>query len=152
VVFVPALQGLGTPFMDDAARGALLGLTRGSGRVELARAALEGVAQRCTDVCEAFPICTGPLRVDGGLAQSDVLLQALADFSGREIARAREVETTALGAAFLAGLATGVFASLETCQASLPAPTCFAPRIDRAAREAARTRWRESLRRVASLR
>jgi glycerol kinase len=150
VAFVPALQGLGTPFMDDAARGALLGLSRGSGRAEIACAALEGVAQRCTDVCEAFPLARGPLRVDGGLAQSDFLLQALANFSGREIARAREVESTALGAAFLAGLATGVFASLESSHASLPAPTIFAPRFERAEREAARARWLDVLSRVTS--
>ena len=152
VAFVPALQGLGTPFLDDAARGALLGLTRGSGRAELARAALEGVAQRCTDVCEALPLGSGPLRVDGGLAQSDFLVQALADFSGREIARAREVETTALGAAFLAGLATGSFANLDACRRSIPAPTSFKPRIAPGEREAARARWLEALGRVASRR
>ena len=90
VAFVPALQGLGTPFMDDAARGALLGLTRGSGRAELARAALEGVAQRCTDVCEAFPLGDGPLRVDGGLAQSDFLLRrSPTSRAARSRARAR---------------------------------------------------------------
>jgi len=150
VRFVPALQGLGTPFMDDAARGALLGLSRGSGRGEIARAALEGIAQRCSDVCEAFGLGALPLRVDGGLAQSDLLLQALADFSGCEIARAREVETTALGAAFLAGLATGVFDSAASCREALPAPATFAPRIAAAEREAVRERWREALARVAS--
>ncbi|MEX2207675.1 MAG: FGGY family carbohydrate kinase [Myxococcota bacterium] len=152
VAFVPALQGLGTPFMDDAARGALLGITRGSGRAELARAALEGVAQRCTDVCEAFPLGSGPLRVDGGLAQSDFLVQALADLSGREIARAREVEATALGAASLAGLATGIFVDADACHASLPSPTLFAPIVERSVREAARAHWRDSLARVASRR
>jgi glycerol kinase len=150
VAFVPALQGLGTPFMDDGARGALLGLTRGSGRAELARAAFEGIAQRCTDVCEAFPVATGPVRVDGGLAQSDFLVQSLADFSGREVLRAREVEATALGAALLAGLATGVFANSAACQSSLPASERFTSRSDRASRESARERWRDTLARIAS--
>ena len=148
VAFVPALQGLGTPFMDDAARGALLGLTRGSGRAELARAALEGVAQRCTDVCEAFPLGTGPLRVDGGLAQSDFLVQALADFSGREVARAPEVEATALGAAFLAGLATDVFADPDACAAVARPAARFTPRISESERAQSRDTWQTALSRV----
>ncbi len=148
VAFVPALQGLGTPFMDDAARGALLGLTRGSGRAELARAALEGVAQRCTDVCEAFPIGSGPLRVDGGLAQSDFLVQSLADFSGREIARAREVEATALGAAFFAGLATGVFSNPDACAAVAQPAARFTPRLTARERAQSREGWQSALSRV----
>ena len=148
VAFVPALQGLGTPFMDDAARGALLGLTRGSGRAELARAALEGVAQRCTDVCEAFPLGSGPLRVDGGLAQSDFLVQALADFSGREVARASEVETTALGAAFLAGLATEVFSDPSACAAVAQPVARFAPRLSESERAQSRDTWQTALSRV----
>ena len=148
LVFVPALQGLGTPFMDDAARGALLGITRGSGRAELARAAFEGVAQRCTDVCEAFPLGAGPLRVDGGLAQSDFLVQALADLSGREIARAKEVETTALGATFLAGLATGVFSDASACAAVIEPAAPFTPRIGERARAQSREAWQTALSRV----
>jgi glycerol kinase len=148
VTFVPALFGLGTPFMDDTARGALMGITRGSGRAELARAAFEGVAQRCTDVCEAFPLGSGPLRVDGGLAQSDFLVQSLADFSGREVARAGEVETTALGAAFLAGLATGVFADPRACAELVPPAARFAPRISSDERASARDAWHAALARV----
>src|SRR5262249_53544289 len=74
VRFVPALAGLGTPLLDAAARGAFTGLSLASGRAELARALFEGIAQRCADVCEALAPADGPLRVDGGLAQSDVLL------------------------------------------------------------------------------
>ncbi len=150
VSFVPALQGLGTPFMDDGARGALLGVTRGSGRAEIARAAFEGIAQRCVDVCEAFPVATGPLRVDGGLAQSDFLVQALANFSGRAVRRASEVEATALGAASLAGLALGAFASVESCHASLPEPVRFAPQATDTQRRQARDRWRTALSRALS--
>jgi glycerol kinase len=141
VVVVPALQGLGTPWLDDAARGSVFGLTRGAGRAELARAVLEGVAQRCVDVCEALDVPPGPLRVDGGLGQSDVLCQALADLSGREVLRAAETETTALGAAFLAGLATGVFADPAACRAALDPPERIAPSLDADARSSARSRW-----------
>ncbi|HTO08035.1 MAG TPA: FGGY family carbohydrate kinase [Myxococcota bacterium] len=148
VRFVPALQGLGSPYLDDAARGAFLGLSRGSGKGELARALLEGIAQRCADVCESLPLADGPLKVDGGLAQSDFLLQSLADLSGREVQRAAEVEATALGAAFLAGLALGVYPSLRDCL-SLAAPALrVTPRGDPSARTAARDAWRETLQRV----
>jgi glycerol kinase len=145
VRFVPALQGLGTPFMDDGARGALLGMSRGATRAELARAVLDGIAQRCADVCEALPLGPGALRVDGGLAQSDPLVQSLADLAAREIARAAEVETTGLGAAFLAGLATGVFASPEACGRLAAPGKSFAPRLAEDARRAEREAWREAL-------
>jgi glycerol kinase len=145
VRFVPALQGLGTPWLDDAARGAFLGLSRGSGRAELARAVLEGIAQRCADVCEALPLADGPLRVDGGLAQSDFLLRALADLSGREILRAGEVEATALGAAFLAGLAVGSWATPRACYALVSPSARVAPGIGAAERRAERDAWRAAI-------
>lgn len=148
VVFVPALQGLGTPLMDDRATGLLGGLTRGTGLAQIARAVLEGVAQRCVDVCEALELRQVPLRVDGGLACSDVLLQAIADLGGREVQRAAETEATALGAAQLAGLATGVFASPAACRATLVPDACFAPTWDEERRSAARVRWARALERV----
>jgi glycerol kinase len=144
--FVPALEGLGTPWLEDGATGVIGGLTRGSGRAELARALLEGIAQRCVDVCEALALGDSLLRVDGGLAQSEWLLQALADRAGRPLARAAEVETTALGAAHLAGLATGVFADPAACRAVLAAPTRFEPRWDASRRQASRARWSRALR------
>jgi len=148
VRFVPALQGLGTPFLDDAARGAFVGLSLGSGPAELARALLEGIAHRCADVCESLPLGGGPLRVDGGLAQSDFLLRALADLTGRELQRAAEVEATAVGAAFLAGLAKGVFASPRECLA-LAAPSArVTPVASAGERDAAREAWRGALARV----
>ena len=151
VRFLPALAGLGTPFLDDTARGAFLGLSRGAGPGELARALFEGVAQRCADVCEALPLGGGPLRVDGGLAQSEVLLGALADLTGREILRAAEVEATALGAALLAGLALGVFASARDCSA-LAAPSLrVAPRLGESERAAARASWQRALAAVREL-
>jgi len=141
VRFVPALQGLGTPWLDDAARGAFLGLSRASGKAELARAVLEGIAQRCADICEALPLAEGPLRVDGGLAQSDFLLRALADLSGREILRAAEVEATALGAAFLAGLAVGTWTTPRACLALVSPSARVAPGIGPAERAAERDAW-----------
>jgi glycerol kinase len=148
VRFVPALQGLGTPYLDDFARGAFLGLSRAAGKAELARALFEGVAQRCADVCESLPLSDGPLRVDGGLAQSDFLLRALANFTGREIQRAAEVEATALGAAFLAGLALGVYASPSECL-RLAAPAArVTPEVAPAERAGERDAWRAALARI----
>ncbi|MDH3214472.1 MAG: FGGY-family carbohydrate kinase, partial [Myxococcales bacterium] len=105
-------------------------------------------AHRCVDVCEALGLDARALRVDGGLARSDLLLQTLADLGGRPVLRAAETETTALGAAWLAGLAAGVFASPADCLGlSLP-PACFEPVRDAARRDDARTRWRAVLERA----
>lgn len=150
VVVVPALHGLGTPYLDEGARGAVLGLTRGAGRAQLARAVLEGVAQRAVDVCDALDVPPGPLRVDGGLGRSDLLCRALADLSGREVLRAAETETTALGAAFLAGLATGVFADLAACRAALAPATRISPAVGNDVRALARARWARAIERVRS--
>jgi len=148
VVFVPALQGLGTPYLDDAARGLIGGLTRGSTAAHLVRAAVEGLAQRCVDLCEASGLGAVPLRVDGGLARSELLLQTLADLGGRAIHRARDFDTTALGAAQLAGLATGAFASLADCRARLAAPLGFEPALDEGVRAERRGRWAEAIART----
>ena len=150
VVFVPALQGLGTPLLDDRATGLLGGITRGTGVPQIARAVLEGVAQRCVDVCEALGLGDVPLRVDGGLARSDILLQTLADLGGRQVQRAAETEATALGAAQLAGLATRVFASPEACRSGLAAATSFTPAWDAQRRSGARERWLQVLARARS--
>ncbi len=148
VVFVPALQGLGTPFLDDRARGLIGGLTRGSSRAHMARALLEGIAHRLVDLCDALELDAAPLRVDGGLARSEPLLQSLADFGGRTLLRAAETETTALGAAFLAGLAVGVWSDATACRSALAAPTPFAPVLGESDRARARERWREVVERA----
>ena len=148
VAFVPALQGLGTPFIEPEVRGLLGGVTRGTGTAHIARAAIEGIAHRCVDVCEALGLDARALRVDGGLARSDLLLQTLADLGGRPVRRAAETETTALGAARLAGLAVGVFASPADCLGLSPPPACFEPAADAARRDDARTRWRAVLERA----
>lgn len=150
VVCVPALQGLGTPYLDGSARAMLLGLSRGSRGEHVVRAMLEGIAQRCADVCEALAPAPGPLRVDGGLARSDAFVVALADALGREVWRAAEIETTALGAAYLAGLAVGVWRSAEEAVATAAAPTRIAPRIPDAQRRERRAAWQRAVERARS--
>ena len=114
VWFVPALLGLGTPVWDFGARGTFVGITRGTGRPEMVRAVLEGIAQRGADLVEAAEADTGleidALRVDGGMSANGVFVQALADAAGRPIEVAPVVEATTLGAAYLAGMALGVYA------------------------------------------
>ena len=148
VVCVPALQGLGTPYLCEEARGLFGGLTLGSRRAHLVRAVLDGVAQRCVDVAAALPLADGALRVDGGLARSDLLLQVLADLLGREVWRAAETETTALGAAFLAGLGSGLLARPEDVARRLAPPAIFRPRLDAGAREERRAAWRDAVERA----
>jgi glycerol kinase len=141
VTFVPALQGLGTPFLEDGARGLIGGLTRGTRAAHVVRATLDGVAHRCIDVCRAVGATDGPLRVDGGLAQSGLLLQTIADLLGQEVWRSAEVEATAVGGAYLAGLAVKAFEDPAACRATLPLPTHFVPTMEENVREEARARW-----------
>ena len=113
VAYVPALLGLGTPTWDYGARGALLGITRGSGRPQIVRAVLEGIAQRAADLVQAAETDSGlqipVLRVDGGMAANPTFVQALADATGRPVEVSPEREATTLGAAFAAGLAVGAW-------------------------------------------
>jgi glycerol kinase len=113
VWFVPALLGMGTPAWDFGARGTLLGLTRGTGRPEVVRAVLEGVAHRGADLVEAAEadagMSIGALRVDGGMSANPVFVQSLADATQRSIELSPVTEATTLGAAFLAGMAVGVW-------------------------------------------
>ncbi len=145
VWFVPALLGLGTPVWDFGARGTFLGLTRGSGRPELVRAVLEGVAHRGADLAEAaeadsgLPI--GPLRVDGGMSDNPVFTQALADACGRPIEISPVLEATTLGAAYLAGMATGVWADEEDVAAAWMPRRVVEPRGSDQERADRRARW-----------
>src|SRR6185503_18604855 len=115
VYLVPAFAGLGSPHWDPYARGAILGLTRGATSGHIARAALESIAYQTADVLEAMQSDSGiqlaELRVDGGAARNDALMQFQADVLGVRVARPRIQETTALGAAYLAGLGVGVWGS-----------------------------------------
>jgi glycerol kinase len=115
VVYVPALMGLGTPYWDYGARGTLLGLTRGSGRPQVTRAVLEGVAHRGADLVAAAEADTGhvipTLRIDGGMSENPTFVQALANATGKQVEVSRHTEATTVGAAYLAGLAVGVWDS-----------------------------------------
>ncbi len=153
VWFVPALLGLGTPVWDFGARAAFFGLTRGSGRPELVRAVLEGVAHRGADLLEAAEADSGhpvpALRVDGGMSANGVFLRALADACGRPIEVAPVVEATTLGAAFLAGMAVGTWRDEDDVAAAWAPRTVIEPATDDAARAAARSRWLEARSRAA---
>jgi glycerol kinase len=122
VVYVPAPLGLGTPYWDYGARGTLLGLTRGTGRPQIVRAVLEGVAQRAADLVEAAEADTGRpidvLRVDGGMSANPTFVQAIADATQRPVEVSPVLEATTLGAAYLAGVAAGTWATLDDAAAS----------------------------------
>jgi glycerol kinase len=145
VVFVPALFGLGAPRWDYGARGGFFGMTRGTGRAEMVRAVLEGVAQRGADLLEAAQSDTGltiaELRLDGGMSANGVVVQALADFTGRPVAVSPVTEATTLGAAYLAGMAAGVWAD-EAETAALFQPSRVAePTLSAEARSESRSRF-----------
>lgn len=149
VVIVPAFQGLLAPHWRPDARGAILGLTRYADRRHLARAALEAVAWQTCDLVAAVESDLGAplreLRVDGGMARNDLFLQIQADVLGRPVVRPAEVETTALGAAFVAGLATGVWSDLDAIATLWAADRRWAPQLDAAERAAAADRWQRAV-------
>ena len=148
VVFVPALTGLGAPDWDPYARGLIIGITRGTTAAHLARATLEAIAFEVRDVVELMASETGlpvtALQVDGGAAVNDLLLQLQADQLQAPVIRSAQLETTALGAAFLAGIGTGVWTSEQELRDLRPASGVFEPGIrdDRAYR-----RWRAAVER-----
>ncbi len=153
VWFVPALLGLGTPVWDFGARGTLVGVTQGTGRPELVRAVLEGVAHRGADLLEAAEADAGiavpALRVDGGMSANPVFVQALADACGRSVELSLEVEATTGGAGILAGLAAGTSGHMEAvADAYLPRAT-IPPRLSESDRQAARARWLDARDRAA---
>jgi glycerol kinase len=151
VVYVPALLGLGTPSWDYGARGTLLGLTRGTERTHVVRAVLEGVAHRGADLVEAAAADTGTdidsIRVDGGMSRNPTFVQALADATGRSISVAPVVESTTIGAAFLAGLGIGAWNRLEDIESLWSPAHVVEPRAT-AHRDAARLTWRDALERA----
>ena len=146
VVFVPALTGLGAPHWDPLARGLIIGLTRGTTRAHLVRATLEAITFEVRDVLETMP-GLATLKVDGGAAANDLLCQFQADQVGVPVERPRIVETTALGAAFLAGLGTGVWSSTDQLRETWQLDQRFEPRADRAAADAAHERWIDAVNR-----
>ena len=149
VVLVPALTGLGTPHWDPLARGLIIGLTRGTTRGHIARAALEAVALSVADVLRAIERDAGVtlrgLRVDGGASANNLLLQIQADVLDRPVERPVVVETTALGAALLAGLSVGVYPALDAVPAATRVERRFLPQIDGAARRRMVSAWDDAV-------
>ena len=151
---VPAFVGLGAPYWDAEARGAVLGLTRGVTRAHLVRATLESLAFQTRDVADAMAADAGgplhALRVDGGAAANDFLMQFQADLLGVPVERPALVETTAVGAAHLAGLAVGFWRTPKELAAMRRKGRRFRPRMAAERREALYRGWQEAVRRVRS--
>ncbi|MBN8995350.1 MAG: glycerol kinase GlpK [Rhizobiales bacterium] len=155
VYFVPALTGLGAPWWDAEARGAIYGITRGTTRAEIARAALEAVAYQTRDLLDAmhadFPSERATvLRVDGGMVASDWTMQFLADILDAPVDRPKVLETTALGAAYLAGLAAGIYPGMEEMAAGWRRERRFIPRMTAEVRAARLAGWHDAVRRTLS--
>jgi len=149
VYFVPAFVGLGAPHWDSQARGMLSGLTAASGKAHIARAALEAIAYQTRELVEAMEADSGEelkeLRVDGGAAASDFLMQFQADILGKRIVRPADAETTALGAAYLAGLATGFFKSLGELEQFWRADKVYEPNMAPQRREDLYSGWKSAV-------
>jgi len=151
---VPAFTGLGAPYWDADARGAIVGLTRGSTVAHIARAALESIAFQSAallqamarDVTAAGGRTLTELRVDGGASVNDLLMQFQADLLGIPVVRPEVVETTALGAAYLAGLATGVYRGLDELSAAWRVGRRFEPMLARARADALMQGWDHAVR------
>ena len=153
VWFVPALLGMGTPVWDFGARGALLGVTRGTGRPEVVRAVLEGVAHRGADLLESAEAdgagTVASLRVDGGMSANPVFVQALADACGRPVDLSPELEATTRGAGILAGLALGTWDGMAAVADAYRPRASVAPRLSESDRQALRARWLDARDRAA---
>jgi glycerol kinase len=149
VVVVPALTGLGAPHWDSAARGTIVGLTRGTTKAHIARATLEAIAFQTRDVIDAMTADSGlaltTLRVDGGAARNDLLMQIQADVLGVPVVRPKIVETTALGAAFLAGLGRGFWKTQSDLTELWQIDRIFEPQISATERDAHYATWQRAL-------
>jgi glycerol kinase len=149
VYFVPAFVGLGAPHWDPAVRGMLSGLTRSTGRAHIVRAALESIAYQTRELVECMEADAGEslkeLRVDGGAAVNDFLMQFQADILGTPIVRPMDIETTALGAAYLAGLACGLWRSTEELESFWRVERRFEPGMSEAVREELWDGWRAAV-------
>jgi glycerol kinase len=156
VYLVPAFTGLGAPWWDAAARGAVLGLTRETGAAELVRAALEAAAFQTRDLLEAMAADgaarAATLRVDGGMVASDWAMQFLADMTGIPVERPVVTETTSLGAAYLAGLAVGLYKSREALAAQWRRERLFEPAMGEDERAERYAGWQDAVARTRSTR
>ncbi|HXW84686.1 MAG TPA: FGGY-family carbohydrate kinase, partial [Candidatus Binataceae bacterium] len=149
---VPAFVGLGAPYWDAEARGAILGITRGTTRADVVRAALDSIAYQICDATAAMERDAGSelheLRADGGATANSYLMQFQADLLGKPVRRSKIAETTAYGAALLAGLATGVWSSQQELSDLMKGGDLFRPRIAAQERERLLEGWRDAVSRV----
>ena len=148
--FVPAFVGLGSPFWDESARGAMVGITKGSGRAELARAVVESLSYEVRAITDAMAVAgltLQEMRVDGGAAAMDLLLQNQADQSRVDVCRPSSIESTALGAATIAGLAEGIFGSLEELSMLWSETERFSPVLDAELAELSYAAWQDAVER-----
>jgi glycerol kinase len=154
VYAVPAFVGLGAPHWDSHARGLISGLTRSTGRAHLVRAALEGIALQSMDLIDAMEADTGEtireLRVDGGASVNNFLMQFQADILGKRVVRPVDVETTALGAAYLAGIAEHVWYGTDEVEAFWRVDQCFEPNMPETRRREIIDGWRNAVARARS--
>ena len=152
VLLVPAFTGLGAPYWDSSARGTLLGVTRGTTAAHLARATLDGIAYQIADLLHAMEEDSGhrvtTLRVDGGAAASDLLMQIQADQLGVPVERPRNVETTALGAAMMAGLGAGIWKTVDELHSVRAVDRTFSPTTTAAQRDENLQTWRRAVERA----
>ncbi len=146
VYLVPAFVGLGAPYWDPNARGAIVGLTRGSGRAEIVRAALESIAYQTRDMIEAGGVKVRELRVDGGATSNDFLMQFQADVLGARIVRPKSIGSTALGAAYLAGIGAGLWKGRD--ELGLDVDRVFEPAMSRKEADALFAGWKQAVSRV----
>ncbi|HRI66664.1 MAG TPA: glycerol kinase, partial [Polyangium sp.] len=156
VMFVPALSGLGAPYWDADARGVVCGITRGTTAAHLARATLEGIAFQVTDLLRAMGDDLGKplarMRVDGGAAKNDLLMQYQADFAATTIERPMELESTARGAAMLAGVGAGLFAGVQDAACMSKVERTFEVRMNAGERDEHLGRWSDAVGRTRSVR
>jgi glycerol kinase len=151
VYFVPALTGLGAPHWDQYARGNIVGVTRGTTNGHIARATLEGIAFQVYDIVKAMEADSGTesleLRVDGGASASDLLMQIQSDLFGFKITRPKTLETTALGAAYLAGLAVGYWKNIDEIQSQWIIDKDFHPQLEKEKVEKMVKTWTKAVQR-----
>ena len=149
VYFVPALTGLAAPYWDQYARGTIIGITRGTTRAHIARAALDGIAFQTYDIAQAMAkdmnASLTELKVDGGASRNNLLMQSQADILGIKVVRPRITETTALGAAYLAGLAVGFWKNIDDIKNQWQVERCFEPIADNDTIEAAKAGWANAI-------
>jgi len=149
VYVVPAFAGLGAPYWNQHARGVITGLTRGSNRSHIARASIESIAYQTMDVLKAMEADSGisikQLRVDGGATQNDLLMQFQSDVLDTEVVRPKVSESTALGAAYLAGLAVGFWPSIDALQEQWQVDNRFESKIEQTERDRLTQGWQEAI-------